>query len=95
MTVAARTPKTTVGRAHGAVGSHRSAGGQLRLVVDPVTCDAYGYCAELLGELVDLDEWGYPVVAGDGLVPAALVDRVRAAVRQCPRRALILREVRL
>ncbi len=33
--------------------------------VNPIECDAYGYCAELLPELVALDEWGYPVVGGD------------------------------
>ena len=36
----------------------------LRLRVDPVACDAYGYCAELLPERVTLDEWGYPIVDG-------------------------------
>ena len=40
----------------------------LRVRVDPVACDAYGYCAELLGEMVALDEWGYPVTS-DGPVP--------------------------
>ena len=36
----------------------------LRVRVDPVACEAYGYCAELLPERVTLDEWGYPVVDG-------------------------------
>ena len=36
----------------------------VRLRVDPVACDAYGYCAELLPERVTLDEWGYPIVDG-------------------------------
>lgn len=61
----------------------------VRLAVDPVSCDAYGYCAELLPELVELDEWGYPVVAGEA-VPLELVQRARKAARQCPRRALLL-----
>ena len=60
------------------------------LAVDPVACDAFGYCAELLPELVSLDEWGYPVV-GDDPVPAALVTRAAEAARRCPRRALLLR----
>ena len=35
-----------------------------RIVIDPVACDAYGYCAELLPEAITLDEWGYPIVDG-------------------------------
>ena len=61
----------------------------LRIVVDPIACDAFGYCAELLPERVALDEWGYPVVDGTPL-DAALVSVARAAARACPRRALLL-----
>jgi ferredoxin len=57
--------------------------------VNPVACEAYGYCAELLPELVALDEWGYPVVDGRP-VPAHLLDLARRAARDCPRRALLL-----
>ncbi len=63
-----------------------------RLRVDPVRCDAFGYCAELLPELVTLDEWGYPILDG-APVPAGLVELARLAVRQCPRRALFLEQV--
>jgi len=63
------------------------------LKVDPIACDAFGYCAELLPELVALDEWGYPVV-GDRPVPSALVALAADAARQCPRRALLLDEDR-
>ena len=34
----------------------------LRITIDPVACEAYGYCAELLPEAISLDEWGYPIV---------------------------------
>jgi ferredoxin len=63
----------------------------LRMVVDPIACEAYGYCAELLGEMVTLDEWGYPIVDGSP-VPANLVAIARKAARDCPRRALLLSE---
>ncbi len=63
----------------------------MALRVDPVACDAFGYCAELVPEMVRLDEWGYPVVA-DGAVPAQLLELARRAVRDCPRRALLLVE---
>jgi len=63
----------------------------IRILVDPVACDAYGYCAELLPEAISLDEWGYPVVDGKPL-PADLAEAAKRAVRDCPRRAITLRE---
>ena len=65
----------------------------LRLRVDPVACDAFGYCAELLPELITVDEWGYPVVS-DRAVPPALLGLARQAVADCPRRAITLAEGR-
>lgn len=59
-----------------------------RLRVDWPDCRARGLCHELLPEIVDLDEWGYPVVTGE--VTPALLDDARAAVRMCPRLALQL-----
>jgi ferredoxin len=59
------------------------------IAVDPIACEAYGYCSELLGEMVTLDEWGYPIVSGSP-VPPQLVALARKAARDCPRRALKL-----
>jgi ferredoxin len=63
----------------------------LRISVDPVACDAYGFCAELLPEAITLDEWGYPIVDGTAL-PPELVAAARRAARDCPRRALTLKQ---
>ncbi len=60
-----------------------------RLVVDPVRCDGVGICAHVAPRLVDLDQWGYPVVPAGGL-PRGDERAARAAVRACPRRALDL-----
>ena len=57
-----------------------------RLVVDIRRCDAYGYCAELLPEIVELDEWGYPIVTGE--VTAELLAGAERAAAECPRLAL-------
>jgi ferredoxin len=46
-------------------------------------------CAELFPERIDLDEWGYPVIA-DPDVPAALLGHARRAVAACPVLALRL-----
>ena len=64
---------------------------EVHLRVNPVACDAFGYCSELLPELVSLDEWGYPVI-GANPVPAHLHDLAQRAVRECPRRALFLEQ---
>jgi len=61
-----------------------------RIIIDPVACDAYGYCAELLPEAVILDEWGYPIV-DDRPLPAALLALARRAARDCPKRAIAIR----
>ena len=60
-----------------------------KISVNPIACDAFGYCAELLPELVTLDEWGYPLTR-DAPVPDHLMELARQAVRDCPRRALLL-----
>ncbi|MGH7750399.1 MAG: ferredoxin [Candidatus Dormibacteria bacterium] len=42
-------------------------------------------------ELIELDEWGYPIVA-DGVVPHRLLGHARRAAAACPALALHLRE---
>jgi ferredoxin len=58
-----------------------------RLRLDPIACEAHGYCAELLPERITLDEWGYPLIDGEP-VGGELVELARAAAAACPRRAL-------
>ena len=59
------------------------------LRVDPTACSGHGLCAELLPELVTLDEWGYPLV-DPRPVPPALDRDARRAVAACPALALKL-----
>ena len=61
------------------------------LRVNPILCDAYGHCAELLPELIQLDEWGYPII-DDGPIPRELVRDARRAVSSCPRLALFIQQ---
>jgi ferredoxin len=62
-------------------------GTHLYLRVDPIACDGYGYCAELLGELVHLDDWGYPVLE-EGPIGDELLAEARQVVKACPKLAL-------
>jgi ferredoxin len=60
-----------------------------RLHVNMIECDGHGVCAELVPELIGLDEWGYPVISSDP-VPPQLVKHARKAVTLCPMLALKL-----
>ncbi|HYK96349.1 MAG TPA: ferredoxin [Candidatus Dormibacteraeota bacterium] len=66
--------------------------GEIRLEVDRIACDGFGMCAELLPEIVELDDWGYPIV--HSLVPRQLLPMARRAVDVCPVLALRIRQGR-
>ena len=58
------------------------------LRVDWPACSAHGLCAEILPEIVSLDQWGYPIVAQ--AVSGEVLDMARSAVKACPTLALRL-----
>jgi ferredoxin len=60
-----------------------------RLRVDPIACDGRGLCAEVLPELITLDDWGFPIIR-DGEVPPSLMAGAEEAIRLCPLLALHL-----
>ena len=60
-----------------------------RLEIDRIRCDGHGMCAELLPELISLDDWGYPIIKG-ATVPPSLAEHARRAVDACPVLALRL-----
>lgn len=49
-----------------------------RLRVDWILCDGYGPCGDLVPDLIDLDEWRYPIVRPGPIDPARLKDAKRA-----------------
>ena len=63
----------------------------MRLRVNPITCEAHGLCAELLPELIRLDDWGYPILDVPQ-VPDPLLDLAWRAVDVCPTMALMLED---
>ena len=62
---------------------------RVRLRVDPIACDGRGLCAEILPELITLDDWGFPIISTFA-VPAGLREEAGEAVRLCPLLALRL-----
>jgi ferredoxin len=59
------------------------------LHIDRIRCDGHGICAELLPELIRLDDWGYPIIKA-GTIPPNLIEHARRAVDACPVLALRL-----
>ena len=59
-----------------------------RLRVDWPACRGRGLCYELLPEVIDLDEWGYPII--NDVITTELLADAREAVRACPELALKL-----
>ncbi len=49
------------------------------LSLDPIRCDGRGLCHEAAPDLIDLDEWGYPLLPGGGLRAELSATQRRAA----------------
>ena len=64
-----------------------------KLLIDRIRCDGHGLCAELLPEMIELDEWGYPILS-PGAVPEHLLQHAGRAVAACPVLALRLQQKR-
>jgi len=61
------------------------------LVLNPILCDGRGLCHDAAPELIELDEWGFPLLPGGGLRAAVTrADRraAEAATHACPVLAL-------
>jgi ferredoxin len=65
----------------------------VRVRVNPIMCEAHGLCAELLPEMIRLDDWGYPILE-ETEVPDELLGLARRAADACPTLALLLDEDR-
>jgi ferredoxin len=63
---------------------------ELHMTIDRIKCDGHGLCAELLPELIRLDDWGYPIIAA-GPIPDRLAPLAQRAVATCPVLALALK----
>jgi ferredoxin len=59
------------------------------LRVNPISCEGHGLCAEILPELIRLDDWGYPII-DQPEVPRELEGLARRAADACPTLALLL-----
>lgn len=62
----------------------------MKMSVDSAQCQGYGVCAEEAPDLVELDEFGYSSVVGDGTVPPDEEAVARVAADSCPVQAIRL-----
>jgi ferredoxin len=69
-----------------------SAAVKRHLRVNPILCTGYGYCAEIVPELIAVDDWGYPIVSRMAIDDDRLLSLARKAVATCPRLALVVEE---
>jgi ferredoxin len=69
-----------------------SDGVERRLRVNPILCTGYGYCAEIVPELVGVDDWGFPIVSTEPIQDDNVLSLARRAVATCPRLALLIEE---
>jgi ferredoxin len=61
------------------------------LVLNPILCDGRGLCHDAAPDLIELDEWGFPLLPGGGLRAAltrADLKAAEAATHACPVLAL-------
>ncbi len=62
------------------------------LAIDRIRCDGHGVCADLVPEMIELDDWGYPIIRA-GAIPASVLPHARRAVSGCPTLALRLQRL--
>lgn len=63
------------------------------LHVDWIRCDGYGLCGDLAPDLIELDEWRYPIIR-EGSIPEELMNDALRAIDCCPMHALRVGEER-
>ena len=60
--------------------------------VDPQLCQGHNRCYAIAPELFEVDDEGNATELHDGAVPAALEEKARLAVANCPEYAITLTE---
>lgn len=61
------------------------------LVLNPILCNGRGLCHDAAPDLIELDEWGFPLLPGGGLradVTRADLKAAESATHACPVLAL-------
>ena len=81
-------------RTHGVASEFVGQKSELHMTIDRIKCDGHGLCAELLPELIRLDDLRYPIFA-PGPIPERLAPIAQRAVATCPVLALAMRRTQV
>jgi ferredoxin len=60
----------------------------MRVKVDGAKCNGYGLCEKLCPAVFKLDEFGFPQLLNEGLVPSTSQYEAEKAIEQCPEHAI-------
>lgn len=64
----------------------------MRLELDSVKCEGFGTCADAAPTMLELDEFGYARLVGDGVVAEGDEQTAHEAAAACPVSAISTRE---
>lgn len=64
----------------------------MQVHVDPQLCQGHNRCYAIAPELFEVDDEGNAAELNNGVVPAALEDKARLAVANCPEFAISITE---
>ena len=63
---------------------------KFKVHVEAARCQGHNRCYAIAPELFEIDEYGNSRAKGDGIVPPALEEKARLAVKNCPEHAVRL-----
>jgi ferredoxin len=61
----------------------------MKIRLNKSLCDGFGTCGGHAPNIIEIDEWGYAGIKGNGEVPAGEEDSARRAIIACPVHALV------
>ena len=64
----------------------------MRVRVDSDKCQGHNRCYSLAPELFDVDDFGYAIATGDGVVLPELEGKAKLAAANCPEFAVLIEE---
>jgi ferredoxin len=67
---------------------------KFKVRVEASRCQGHNRCHAIAPDLFEIDEYGSARARDDGVVPDALLDKARLAVKNCPEHAVRLEPLR-
>lgn len=68
-----------------ALANERKSRHRFHLQIDPIRCDGYGYCVELMPEYLEFDDWGFPLIKERQIGSLDALELARRVEHLCPK----------